>query len=210
MTWEGAQVSQLRQEALAECHSALARIGFVRRSGALLQDRGGGASGWIGLNLATYGLPRSLQINPVVGVRFARLDEVIPAHRDDIPKKPKPVISKQLGYLMPENSFRGWEFLQSGDHGQVAASLVEAVREYGDPYIEKYADWGNFTRDIELPGMLMEHEKGKVLPIVLAFDGNLERANSIVASELERVASFDDMYAQSYRDFANKFFAKFG
>ncbi|MYZ34165.1 MULTISPECIES: hypothetical protein [unclassified Streptomyces] len=203
-------MSSLKNEALAACQVALAQLGFVKRGGAFLQERGGEAGGWIGLNLATHGLPRLFKINPVVGVRFAHLEKILLTLRDDVPKKPMPVISKPLGYLMPENSFRFWEFLEGGDIERVAKSLAGAVREYGEPYIATYSDWDVFSRDVGDVGLLVEHERAKVLPIVHLINGDREEARRIIESELERVASSGDMYAQSYRKFAEKFSGEFG
>lgn len=203
-------MTPLKNEALAACESALRPLGFIKRSGSLLQDRDGGASGWIGLNVATHGLPDSVKVNPVVGVYYAHFGQIASALRDDIPRKPMPIISKPLGYLMPEKSFRVWEFRQGGDSEKTAASLSDAVRTYGEPFVEKYADWDNFSREIESAGLLMEHEKAKSLPLILAINDDLERARSMVESELVRVASLEDMYARSYRDFADKFIDRFG
>lgn len=203
-------MSSLKEEALAACRSALAQLGFIKYKGALLQERGGQASGWIGLNLATHGLPRLLKVNPVVGVRFIHLEKILLALSDDMPKRPMPVISKPLGYLMPEKSFRFWEFLEDGDGERVAESLASAVREYGELYIAAYSDWDVFSRDVGDVGLLIEHERAKILPIVHVINGDREEGRRIVETELERVASSGDMYAQSYRIFAEKFRREFG
>ncbi|MFF4654441.1 hypothetical protein [Streptomyces sp. NPDC001381] len=202
-------MSSLKREALAACRKALVELGFRKRGGSLLRDDGEGASGWIGLNVATYGLPASLGVNPVVGVRFDRLDEVMRALRDDLPKEPMPVISRPLGYLMPENSFRLWEFRQGRDVQSVAESMARAVSEYGEPFMKKYSEWVNFSRDLEAPGLLMEHERAKVLPVVRALDGRVEVARGVVADELARISGMSDVYAQSYRAFAEKFLDRF-
>ncbi|MFJ3932720.1 MULTISPECIES: hypothetical protein [unclassified Streptomyces] len=202
-------MSSLKEETLAACQSALAQLGFEKRKGALLQERGGQASGWIGLNLATHGLPRLLKVNPVVGVRFSHLEEILLSLSDDMPKSPAPVISKPLGYLMPEKSFRSWEFLEGGDIERVAESIAGAVREYGEPFIAAYSDWDAFSRSVGDAGILMEHERAKILPIVYVINGDSEEGQRIIDAELERVASSTDMYAQSYRNFAEKFRGQF-
>jgi hypothetical protein len=210
MIGRGGGVSSLKEETLAACRSALARLGFVKRKGALLQEREGQASGWIGLNLATHELPRLLKVNPVVGVRFAHLEKILLSLSDDMSKSPAPVISRPLGYLMPEKSFKSWEFLEGGDIERVAESIADAVHEYGEPFIAAYSDWDVFSRSVGDAGILMEHERAKVLPIVYVINGDAEEGQRIIDAELERVASSTDMYAQSYRHFADKFREEFG
>jgi hypothetical protein len=203
--------SSLKNEALVACHSALARLGYKKqRGGMLIRSLEGGVSGWIGLNLATQGLPLIVEVNPVVGVRFDALDEIMVSLRDDISKNPMPVVSKPLGYLMPEKRFRTWNFLRDGDHEEVAASLAEAVTAYGAPYIATYADWVKLVQSAASDGFLLEHERVKVLPVILMIDQKCEEARQIVETELDRVSDSDDMYAQSYRRFGERFYARFG
>ncbi|MEU0188823.1 hypothetical protein ABZ250_02945 [Streptomyces afghaniensis] len=111
---------------------------------------------------------------------------------------------------MPEKSFRFWEFIEGGDHERVAESLASAVRDYGEPYIATYADWDTFSRAVGDKGFLMEHERAKILPIVHVINGDLEAGRRVVESELERIAGSGDVYAQSYRSFADKFREEFG
>jgi hypothetical protein len=200
-------MSNLKKEALAACTAGLRELGFTKHDGKLILDRGDGASGWLGLNLATYALPASLMVNPVVGVRFAPIEDIMLTIRDDIPQTPMPIVSKPLGYLMPERTFRTWEFQRDGNIEQVTASLVTAVKQYGIPYIDTYTDWQVFCHSLELPGFLLPHEKAKVIPVVLALNRQLDRAREVVRSELTAVADSDDVYARSYREFAEKLFS---
>ncbi|MFD0206241.1 MULTISPECIES: hypothetical protein [Saccharothrix] len=200
-------MSNLKKEVLAACTAGLRELGFTKQDGKLILDRGDGASGWLGLNLATFALPASLMVNPVVGVRFASVEDIMLTIRDDIPRTPMPVVSRPLGYLMPERTFRTWEFQRDGNIEQVAASLVSAVKQYGIPYIDTYADWRVFCHSVELPGFLLPHEKAKVIPVVPALNKQLDEAREVVRTELTAVADSDGVYAQSYRDFAEKLFS---
>lgn len=201
---------ELKSETLTACGSALRTLGFIKRKGALVQERGDGVSGWVGLNVATRGLPDSLEVNPVVGVCFADYGAISRALRNDVPPGPAPLISQPLGYLMPERSFRAWRFGHGEDAELQAGSVAEAVEVYGEPFIDAYGDWDRFSGEIESAGLLADHERKKVLPIVFAMNGDTDRALKIVAEEQARVHDLEDMYARSYRDFAGKFFDKFG
>lgn len=203
-------MAPLKTEAISACEAALRPLGFIKRAGTLLQERREGSSGWIGLNVATQGLPDCVKVNPVIGVYFTRYGEIERSLRDDIPRKPRPIVSRPLGYLMPEKSFRAWEFQRDGDNDIISTSLAEAVKSYGEPFLEEYSDWENFSLKVESSGLLMEHEREKTLPIILAINGDLTRARKMIANELARVSGHDDMYAQSYRDFADKFLSRFG
>jgi hypothetical protein len=75
----------MKNEALAACRSALAELGFVKRKTGFHREQGDGVSGWLGLNLQAQGLPAALLVNPVIGVRFARLAELRAELQGELP-----------------------------------------------------------------------------------------------------------------------------
>ncbi|MFI9813905.1 hypothetical protein [Saccharothrix variisporea] len=198
-----------KKDVMIACERALRGLGFEKRSQILLRPVGSGSSGWVGLNTATQGLPRVMGVNPVIGVCFDHFDELSSALRDDVPRGRFPLISRPLGYLMPENTFRSWRFVEGVDVEQVAESLAAAVAEHGVPFIEKYAEWETLSRELEASGFLMEHERMKKLPMVLAMNGDVSRAWEMVEGELARVSGADTPYADSYRTFAERFRERF-
>jgi len=71
-------VASLVKDSRDACASAVKRYGYVARRGVLLQPRDSkDVTGWLGLNLATWGLPAKVQINPVVGVRYVSLEKAL-------------------------------------------------------------------------------------------------------------------------------------
>jgi hypothetical protein len=187
------------------CAAALRKHGFVaKRRGVLLRPGGGGAaSGWLGLNLATWGLPDKLQVNPVVGVRHLPVERALVELAGWAP--PIPSVSRPLGYLMPDRTFRQWDFAAGGNWAAVAGDLADAVATYGQPFIEKWSDWETFSSEVEGAGLLLDVEKFIVLPIVAAIDGDRARAERLIQQELDRVGGSSDAYAKSFREFARKF-----
>ncbi|MFV2179322.1 hypothetical protein ACFHW2_41770 [Actinomadura sp. LOL_016] len=139
-------------------------------------------------------------------MRHKKLEEILLLLRDDLLDGPVPVVTRPLGYLMPESTFRTWDFVDGGDLGEVANSLAEAVSTYGEPFIATYSDWGTLSRDLEKSDLLLEHEKAMTLPVVAAMNAETGRATKMVELELDGLRGRDDAYAEAYRNFAVKFF----
>jgi hypothetical protein len=179
--------------------TALRPTGFVRRGHVWLQDRGGGASGWLG-----FGIAGSLDLTPLVGVCFQRYDEVCRALGVGIPGTP--VVSAPVGFLMGEKPVWQWTFEPGGDHAAVASALVGAVVKHGLPYIDKYAEWDALAKElVAKPESLLDFERARKLAIIHVINGNPGAAGEVLKKERERVADSVDVHARSYRAFAHRF-----
>lgn len=196
-----ATLEKLSQDA---CASALKQHGYVpKRRGILLQPSADkSVTGWLGLNLATWALPASLEINPVVGVRHVQLERALV----DLAGWPPPVacVSRPLGYLMPQSTFVQWEFSSSGDVAAVAADLAEAVSAYGQPFIDKWSDWERFSTDIANSALLLDNQKFFIMPLIAVINNDHAAARNWLQQELDRIGDKSDVYANSYREFAQK------
>jgi hypothetical protein len=200
-------MTNLKTESLKACNVALRAYNFSKRQGVFLQPGATpAATGWLGLNLATWGLPAKLQVNPVVGVRHVPVERALV----ELAEWPSPVasVSKPIGYLMPQSSFVQWDFVAGGDYSSIAEDLARTVSLYGQPFIEKWSDWELFSAEVASSGLLLENEKSFVLPVVLAINGDRLGAEQLVRQELERVGDALDVYSQSYRKFAERFAQK--
>lgn len=194
----------LERESIESCNAPLARIGFrPKRRGIYLQSGPDKAvSGWLGLNTATFRMPASLEVNPVVGVRHAALEQEM--IRLDGRRAPFPAVTISLGYLMPDKKFRSWEFT-ADNQSSAAEELAAAIEVWGQPFIRRFSAWNTFAAEIGASGLLLEHDAPKVLAIVHALNGETPAANDLVQQELGRIAGMNDAYALSYRAFADKF-----
>jgi hypothetical protein len=66
----------LKKASLAACSVAFQKSGYrpLKTSNAFVQERSPGVLDWVGLNLKTSDLPRSLGVNPTIGVRHEKLE----------------------------------------------------------------------------------------------------------------------------------------
>ena len=97
------------------------------------------------------------------------------------------------------------DFPATGDHAAVADELPTAVATYGQPFIDRWADWSTFSSDIADSGLLLDKQRHFILPAVAALNGDRELADRLIRQELDRTAGSDDVYATAYRDSATQF-----
>jgi hypothetical protein len=201
-------MTTLERASLDACASALRKYGFkARRRGLFLQPRTDEkATGWLGLNLATWGLPSKLQINPVVGVRHVPLEEALVELAGW--KAPIAAVSRPLGYLMPQNTFVQWDFPVHSDIAAIAEDLANNVATFGQTFIDKWSNWGTFSSHIAESGFLLDQERYFLLPLVAAINGDRQRAEDLVRQEVNRVGNASDVYSEGYRKFAERFSAR--
>lgn len=200
----------LEVEAIGACTLELGKLGFRRRrAGLYIRPSCPLVDGWLGLNLATRGLPSVIEVNPVVGVRHQKLEAELLELVNNAAKPPIPSVTRPLGYLMPEGRFKTWRFVAGGDTAETAVDMALAVRDYGLTFIENYSDWGSFCMLLDEGDLLLRNQASKIRPIAHALSGDLETASQLIRAELTEVESKSDVYSRSYREFAKRFSAKY-
>lgn len=189
----------LKTDVLLAVGTALRPTGFARRGHVWLEDRGDGVEGWLG-----FGLSGTLDLTPLVGVRFRRYDEVCRVLGVGVPTAP--LVSAPLGALMPQDPVWHWNFTPDGDHASTASALVATFLEHGKPYIDKHAKWDALSRELAAePGPLLDFERARKLAIIHLLNGDVSAAGEVLRKERERIADSSDVYARSYRAFAHRF-----
>ncbi|GAT70884.1 hypothetical protein PS9374_06572 [Planomonospora sphaerica] len=206
-------VMLIKKEMHYAMKESLKAAGFsaTRSRGIFIQGRESGGSGWLGLNENDSEMPRSLSIDPVVGVRHDKVQEAwaeLDANSDILKS---PTLFSPLGYLMPEPAYREWRFSRDGDHRSTAREITSSVMQYGGPFIERWADWRNFSEGIHETDLLLDVNRFIIIPIVRAFDGDVLGAKDMVDQEVARLDSMssEDVYAKRYRAFAERFTVRF-
>ena len=162
--------------------------------------------GWLGLNRATHKTGGSLLVNPVVGVRNQKLERVVAQLCDTkfhayIP----PSISTGVGFLMPEQHFLEWTFSPEHDPTATASELVQAVQQFGLPFMRANADLQQLLNTMMHSRFGIPDQLVYRIPVALMMLGQTKSAEAEVDKELARLADADYPAADNYRKFANAF-----
>jgi RHS repeat-associated protein len=95
-------------------------------------------------------------------------------------------------------------FLQSGGHDQVAARLVQAIQDYGLPFIRRATELHSLVELMQSPGFGIAEQLSYRIPAALLILGERVKARDFVEIKLRELESRSDPAALRYRAFGAK------
>jgi hypothetical protein len=180
----------------------LKAAGFSERgSGDFIRtiDRTEGVVGVVGLNKGLIDELGGHDVLVFVGVEHPLLADL---YRELVPGEFFAGAVQNLAYLMSARGDGYWAFDPSGDSEGQAHSVVEAVIEYGLPFMQSLSDVRSLAAFMsESEG---DDQRAWRLPPVLLLAGQSEEAQEIVQAELEAVPE-SGAWSDFYREFAVRF-----
>ncbi len=139
-------------------------------------------------------------MNPVVGIHHKAVEELVARFGEEKPDRyVSPTITRPIGYLLPERAFRQW--LLSETATDAAREMVDAVVQYGLPYMRTYSSLEALRRLLESGDAGPDHKVALRLPVVWLLLGDPQRGLSIAEQQLEARGASNDIWTQHYRAF---------
>jgi hypothetical protein len=162
--------------------------------------------GWLGLNQATeHRYPREVEINPVIGVRFQAVERLVAECRGEkFHSYVPPTISKPLGYLMPERTYKGW-LLGPGHSEQVAIDMVNAIASHGVAFMRSVGDLAELRRYLERGFAPLEEQLAQRRPAAALLAGDVEQARALMDAAVTALGTRTNGAAAELRAFAEAF-----
>lgn len=114
----------------------LGERGFTRQRGDVFTiDVGPGVHGWLGLNTASHRGDSRLGVNPMVGVHNADLERRLCSLTGEAYDHTTPSIATNLGYTMPNPTFRQW-LLDSESYEIAIDDMLGSVASHGIQFMQ--------------------------------------------------------------------------
>lgn len=197
---------QLIKEVTKYAQYALGEHGYRKRSEQIYTlDLSDEFLGWLGLNRAIDRGDGALALNPVVGVRYQPMERTLAeitgeAFHEYIP----PTVSVNVGYLMPENSYRSWRFEEGSANQERVLDMIAVVEKVGRPFMDSMADLESLTKALEAKQYSLPEDRQYHLPVLYLLKGEHDLARSHLMRYVEELGQREDLAAQAYRNFAEK------
>jgi len=170
--------------------------------GILLRPIRPGFEMFLGLNTATHRGDGLVRINPVVGLRYDAVENLLTeltGHRWT-----GATFHISLGYLMPERRYIEWEFGTADP--TIAMALRDSIRTFGYPAVQSLAypeaviETLKKKREKLFTTLFREYE----LPVAYLLQGRKDLAIQELHCELDSIRERTDPAAMEYRLFAEK------
>jgi hypothetical protein len=203
-------VLSLTKSAYGLLQDRLAGLGFEKRKPGIFSSViAENVVGWIGLNTATRGRKDALEINPVVGVRNQRVEQLVAelvgdAFDDLIP----PTVAGNVGYLSPGHKYLAFTFSDSGSNEDVADGLCDAVKVYGLPFMRRMVDLRSLVEEMQTTRLGMPEQLNYRIPVGIWLLDEADQAKAFVAARLSEIGARADPAALRYRAFATRLNAR--
>lgn len=192
-----------RHDVVTAIGNALAARGFRKFGpGAIFAiDLAEGVRGWV--SLPTFPTGGVVEISPKVGVRHEGIHSLM----DQLTgRKPghEPTVSIVLGYLMPQRtSLVAWRFDDERQTEAQAINAVEAIAEFGLPYMRANSTLPLLMETIKASGLRMEARER--LPAALGLLGRWDDGLAMIRLDLQAIGTSDDEAATEFRAFARAY-----
>lgn len=99
----------------------------------------------------------------------------------------RPTMSMDIGYLMPENRFKEWEFSYEFSNEQEFSEMFKAIETYGNAYWEKYSNFDNFFHAFYIRERGIQNDtRDRYLPILYYIRGEKDKGLEVIEEAIAR------------------------
>lgn len=197
------KIQKLASNVTAIVERRLREVGFSKRKNVFTLGLNGDVVGWLGINLITSRNDGRVGINPVVGVRSERIEELVGKLCRRSKSKLAPTLSTNLGYVMPQARYIEWLFeAPPFDYALEGTRMVSAIEEYGIPFMSTHFSPESIAQELTRVRFTSKDAAVYRLPVFDILYGNPKSALEYVRQHVVELEDRQDISAQEYRSFA--------
>ena len=139
----------------------------------------------IGFGIVSFKLPGHSYVSPTIGICYIDVNRLYEKLSDrEVANNIYPTVSEGLGYIMPENTFKEWDFVENQDNTSTYDDMFKAITTYGFAYIiqkDRHDRIVDFFKTREKAG----HQ---ILSISYFLNGEKEKGLQVFNDFLERMS----------------------
>jgi len=168
-----------------ELDKRLKNLGFKKKQYYYYKQWDNSTSLTISFGISSFKLPRHRFVNPDIGICYVdvnRLYEQLSGR--ETTNNIYPTVSEGLGYIMPINTFKKWDFVENQDNTGSFDDMFNAIITYGFSYITQK------DRHNRIVDFFKTREKAghQILSISYFLNGEKEKGLQVFNEFLERIS----------------------
>lgn len=181
-------MSQLFKKEVEKSLAAICnRIGFKKKQYYYIKPIDNNVIATLHFGVATHTDKGHIYVNVTIGVSHKNVEELRVKLTGNNNTLLQSTIGIQIGYLMPGNSFKEWDFAENMDNSHVYEDILKNIQTYGFAYQEKMKNFDNLFEAFEkrIQGVLNQ-ARDRYLPILYYLKGNKPEGLKAIEESLER------------------------
>lgn len=163
------------------------RIGFKKKQYYFIKPIDNNVMATLHFGITTQSIKMHIYVNLTIGVSHRKIEELYAKLTGNDNGLIQSTIGLQIGYLMPGNSFKEWEFTENRDNAPIYEDMLKQIQMYGLPFQEKMKDFNNLFEAIDKrePGILNQ-ARDRYLPILYYLKGDKQKGLETIEAAISR------------------------
>jgi hypothetical protein len=147
----------------------------------------------VSFGIASFRRSGHRYVSPNIGIYYKDLGEIYNTLNEQKTKDISYVVGEGLGYLMPEKTFKEWDFVENQDNTDVYEDMFRAITTFGYQYIDEKNQYDRIMDFFKT----REKAAGKyqILSILYYLHGEKSKGETVIEEELikeiERVKEYE-------------------
>lgn len=167
-------------------------LSFKKKKYIYYQALNDNTIGTLAFGISRYGIPHSLFVNVNVGLIYKDINKILVdllGNDYDFFKDGIAMGLTSLGYLMPDKSYKEWQFIESTNHSDNINEMFESIKKYALPLFDRFLNIDNFEEAL-IFNKLHSTISRLLLPIIYYLQGNpqmgIDYINSYIAKRQQK------------------------
>lgn len=121
-----------------------------------------------------------------VGVSFLEVNKMLQKLTNSETMYYDNVVHKQIGYLMPSNRYKEWEFVKGEKTTTVFDNMIECLQDYAFPYFTQMSDVNRVFDILKSGEGILHIIRDRYLPIFCYLKGDKKTGLKVIEESIQR------------------------
>jgi hypothetical protein len=167
------------------------RLGFRRKKDRFILEINDETIGWVCLDRVPYRGQGAFDLDPMIAIINRTIEQLICKFEGrEYNESQTATAIKNIGYMMPERSFKTYLFYETLSHEEIKAlvkDMVDTIAKYAVPWMRRLSDREELMRGLEKERISLNLARRYTLPVLYLLLGRKEQAIEYGKSQLTEI-----------------------